>query len=334
MACADEATYMEVSQELEAMLGGGARSPAANYVLVVAQDMPAAAQQQQAQQSLSSAASKVAAAAAAGGASGLLGLLAVDAGSGDIAYGLGSVESSAAAAGASSADPNSSSGENSAGGGHRTAVMPLEAVLLSLTPSDIVLCEPVAAATEQMLKYYMAGASRHCRLERLQPQQWKQQRQGQSGSKVQSSSGQHAGSYLDAGLINDLVDFFSEGAEAAAAISAVAAAAAGSSRNPASTTPSAAADVDADSKQDASTADSLQFILSLPQPVLAAVAGGLAYLKPFGLSEVLRCTSSYRGLGVGGAMTLDGSALRQLEVLESGGLLCCPGLCLCLRLCM
>jgi hypothetical protein len=52
--------------------------------------------------------------------------------------------------------------------------------------------------------------------------------------------------------------------------------------------------------------------------VLAAVAGALAYLQPFGLSEVLRCTSSYRGLHVGGALRLDGSALRQLEVLESG----------------
>jgi hypothetical protein len=279
---------MEVSQELESMLGGSARSPAANYILVVAQDMQA--QQQQAL-------------AATGG---LLGLLAVDAGSGDIAYGLSTDSSAAAASGGSS----SGNGSNSP----QAVVMPLEAVLLSLTPSGIVLCEPVAAATEQMLKSYMAGASRRCRLERLQPQQWKRRQQGNKGrnSSAQQESGYSAGGYLDAALMSDLVDFFSEGSSADST-------AAGSSISVADMTAAARPGPGVTSLQEPSSAASLQFILSLPPPVLAALAGSLAYLKPFGLSEVLRCTSSYRGLSVGGAMTLDGSALRQLEVLESGG---------------
>lgn len=314
---ADEASYMEVSQELESMLGGSARSPAANYILVVAQDMHAQQQQTPAAAAAASKVGSAAATAAAAATGGLLGLLAVDAGSGDIAYGLSNTDSSTAAASAGTA------GSSSGGGGEginspQATVMPLEAVLLSLTPSDIVLCEPVAAATEQMLKSYMAGASRRCRMERLQPQQWKRQQQASNGhnSSAQQTSGSSAGGYLDAGLMNELVDFFTDASSADAT-------AAGTSRGVVGTaTPAAAAAGGGPvlaSVQEPSSAVSLQFILSLPQPVLAALAGSLAYLKPFGLSEVLRCTSSYRSLNVGGAMALDGSALRQLEVLESGG---------------
>jgi hypothetical protein len=288
---------MEVSQELESMLGGSARSPAASFILVVAQDMHL--QQQQVP--------------AANG--GLLGLVAVDAGSGDIAYGLSSTDSSKAAARAATADSSGGSSSGGDGGnGPQATVMPLEAVLLSLMPSDIVLCEPVAAATEQMLKSYMAGASRRCRLERLQPNQWKRPQQGNKSRSLgaQQEPGSSTGGYLDAALMSALVDFFSEGLSADTT-------AAGSSKGVLNTTAAAEAGPGVASLQESSSTASLQFILSLPQPVLAALAGSLAYLKPFGLSEVLRCTSSYRGLSVGGAMALDGSALRQLEVLESGG---------------
>ena len=303
---------MEASQGLEAMLGGTAASPAANYLLVVAQDMSRAATQQPpaaaaaAGNAGSTAAAAVAAAAAAGGS---LGLVAVDAGSGDIAYGLASTDSSTAAAAASSS--SSSSGQEG------SSVMSLESVLLSLSPSDIVLCEPVSAATQQVIKSYLAGASKSCRLERLQQQQPPSKGQGTGSSAQPPAAAAAAGGYLDAKLMNDLVDFFGggevgEGGAAAAELSG-----AGSGDH----TPAAAATAGCEGAAAVGVVTqqgSLQFILSLPQPVLSALAGCLAHLRPFGLCGVLACTSSYRPLAVAGVMNLEGPALRQLEVLEAG----------------
>jgi hypothetical protein len=295
---------MEVSQEMEAMLGSSAQAPAANYLLVVAEDM---LQQQQQQQAGSAGASSKSFAAAAAAAGGMLGLLAVDAGSGDIAYCLACTGSSLAAQAAASSSSSSSSSEAGC------SIMPLEAVLLSLAPADIVVTEPVSAATQQVLLNYMAGASRRCRLEKIQPQQ----QVGTHGRSQKSSSSAPqaaAGGYLDSALMSDLVDFFSgDTAEAADSGSSKAVAARSSS--------SKAVAAGAASSDGPGSAAGLAFILSLPQPVLSALAGALAYLKPFGLADVLRCSSSYRALRVGGALELDGSALRQLEVLESGGLM-------------
>jgi hypothetical protein len=212
--------------------------------------------------------------------------------------------------------------------------VPLEAVLLLLAPADIVVTEPVSASIQQMLLNYMAGASRRCRLEKIQPQQAHTHGRSQSaGSSAQQTAAAGAGGYLDSALMSDLVDFFSSDTPAAAGpgSSSKAVAAPGSSSSkavaapdsgskavaaPGSSSPAAAG---GDTSNEPGSAAALAFILSLPQAVLSALAGALAYLKPFGLADVLRCSSSYRALSVGGALQLDGSALRQLEVLESGG---------------
>jgi hypothetical protein len=296
---------METSQELDAMLAGSGASSSA-YILVVAE------QQQQ-----------PAAAAAAPGpgeseGSGVLGVLAVEAGSGDIAYALCS----------SSSSSSSSSSDG---------VMPLEAVLLSLAPVDVVVCAPVSAATERLLASYIAGATRRCRLERLQPQQWRleqQQRQQQQQQQHQqrgrgasrpggaaapadaggsTAAAGSSGRYLDAALLDKLTAFFGSSSSSAASGAGAASLPAGSAAAAAAGA-AAAAPAAADAQQD----QRLRCVLSLPQPVLCALAGALAYLTPFGLTGVLRCTSSYRALRVGGALALGANALTQLEVLQSG----------------
>jgi hypothetical protein len=225
-------------------------------------------------------------------------MVAVDAGSGDVAYSLCS----------------SSSTTSSGGGGGAAStdgsLMPLEAVLLSVCPADLVVCEPVSAATDRLLSHYLAGCSRRCRLERLQPEQWRQQQQQAAGrsSRGAATAAPAAGNYLDAGVLSKLTAFFSSGPSSSAAAAAAAGSAAGSS---------AAAAAAADSASDDAR---VRFVLSLPHPVLAALAGALTYLLPFGLSGVLQCTSSYRALrGVGGTLALDAAVLTQLEVLQSGG---------------
>eukprot|EP00775_Hariotina_reticulata_P004121 gene4121-4367_t len=59
--------------------------------------------------------------------------------------------------------------------------------------------------------------------------------------------------------------------------------------------------------------------MTLPDPVLTCLAGALTYLKPFGLSGVLRNTAGFRPLtGMGQEMLLDGNVLRQLEIMAAG----------------
>jgi hypothetical protein len=72
----------------------------------------------------------------------------------------------------------------------------------------------------------------------------------------------------------------------------------------------------------------LRHVLSLPHPVLVSLSGALTYLEQFGLAGVLRTCAAggFRSLhggingaaGAGACMALDGSALRQLEVLVAG----------------
>eukprot|EP00879_Flechtneria_rotunda_P007268 GHRR01007625.1.p1 GENE.GHRR01007625.1~~GHRR01007625.1.p1 ORF type:complete len:351 (+),score=177.96 GHRR01007625.1:1407-2459(+) len=284
----DEASAMEASYELEMLLGGSRAAAVANYMLVITEE-----QQQQQQQGRPlaepGAATGQAAAAvgAAGAESGLLGVLAVDVGSGDIAYGICTSITG-------TTNSRSTGGSSSSVG---SSSIPLEAVLLSLSPADLVVCEPVSATTNRLLNSYMAGtASRKCRMERLQ-----QQQQGAEASANDSS-----GSYLNAATAHLLTEFYS------------------SKCNTSSTTadpPTKRAEaVDgADSTADEDVSD-LHFILSLPQLVLVALAGAIQYLKPFGLTGVLRSTSGFRALGVGRDLVLDGNALRQLEVLQAGEL--------------
>jgi hypothetical protein len=298
---------MEASQELEAFLGHSSSSAAgANYMLVIAEDQP---QQQQQQGSAAAGAetgnSPTAAAAPAAG-SGLLGVLAVDVGSGDIAYGL-----------CSSMLGSSSSSSN---------VVPLAAVLLSLSPAELVVCEPASAATNRQLAAYMAGvAGRRCRLERLQQQQ--QQQQSEAGSSKEAAAAAAAGpsasnssnsSYLTVATLQTLSEFYSSSSSGSDAGGE--AGQAGQTGQPSGQTTAAA---DAGSQDpgsgSSSSSDDLNFILSLPHLVLVALAGALRHLQCYDLTGVLRCTSGFRSLGaVGSNMMLDGNALRQLEVLAAG----------------
>jgi hypothetical protein len=298
-----EASAMEASQELEAFLGqinssSSSSAAGANYMLIIAED-------NQQQQGLAAAADGQTTAAAAGG-SGLLGVLAVDVGSGDIAYGLCS-----SMLGSSS----SSSSSN---------VVPLEAVLLSLSPAELVVCEPVSAATNRQLAAYMAGvAGRRCRLERLQQQQ-QQQQQSEAGSSREAAAAaatqggsSSSSSYLSAATLHTLSEFYSSSSSSQSGSAgqtgqAGHAAAAGSSIDPSSN----------NNTTSSSSSDDLRFILSLPPLVLVALAGAVRHLTCYGLTGVLHCTSGFRSLGAAGFnMMLDGNALRQLEVLAAGGCL-------------
>jgi hypothetical protein len=296
---AGEASAMEASQELEGLLASSSSSSTgANYMLIIAED------QQQQQQEFATAGQTNSAAAAAAG-SGLLGVVAVDVGSGDIAYGVCS-----SMLGSSSSSSNSSSSSSS--------VVPLEAVLLSLSPAELVVCEPVSAATNRQLAAYMAGvAGRRCRLERLQ------QQQQQDGAGSSSSS-----SYLTAATLQKISEFYGGSSSSAAGYAArqtgqtaagqtgqTTAAAAGQSTDAGSDAAAAAASSDQHSSSD----NDLQFVLSLPPLVLVALAGAIIHLSSYGLTGVLRCTSGFRSLGaLGSNMLLDGNALRQLEVLAAG----------------
>jgi hypothetical protein len=281
---------MEASQELEVMLAqasSSSSSTGANYMLIIAEE-----QQQQQQQS---------AAAGNGQTTGLLGVLAVDVGSGDIAYGLCSSM-------LGSSNSSSSSGSDN--------VVPLEAVLLSLSPAELVVCEPVSAATNRQLAAYMAGvAGRRCRLER--PQQ--QQQQNDADSSREAAAGQAgSSSYLTAATLQKLSDFYGSGGGSSGGSSSYGGQTgqtgqSGQTGQPGQTTAVVAADQDPISED-------LRFILSLPHLVLVALAGAISHLSSYGLTGVLRCTSGFRSFGaVGSNMLLDGNALRQLEVLAAGG---------------
>lgn len=257
---------MEASQELESLLGAATAAPAAaNYLLVIAE---------QQQQPGGSNADPQQVRSGSSSSSGVLGVLAVDVGSGDIAYGLCSCSSS-----------RSSSGSNGSSNG--SGITPLEAVLLSVAPADIVIVEPVSTTINRLLSSYMAGSSRRCRIDCLQQQQ--------SGGSSSSSGGE---GYLDSANLKQLQEFYG-----------------GSTSDgvPESKTPAANA-----AAAGAGSSDDLQFILSLPHMVLLALCGALQYLRAFGLTSVLQCTSGFRALGVGRHMQLDGNALRQLQILSTG----------------
>jgi hypothetical protein len=313
---AGEASAMEASQELEAFLGHGNSSSAAgaSYMLIIAEDT------QQQQQGLAAAADgQATAAAAAGGGGGLLGVLAVDVGSGDIAYGLCS-----SMLGSSSSSSSSSSN-----------VVPLEAVLLSLSPAELVVCEPVSTATNRQLAAYMAGvAGRRCRLERLQQQQREagsSREAAAAAAAVGQGGSSSSSSYLSAATLQTLSEFYGSSGSNAPGSAGQSGQTVHSLTGQTSQTGHAAAA--ADGSQDpgsnnntssSSSSDDLRFILSLPPLVLVALAGAVRHLTCYGLTGVLRCTSGFRSLGaVGSNMMLDGNALRQLEVLAAGGLLTC-----------
>lgn len=265
---------MEASQELETLLAASGTAAAANYLLVLAEQLLLPGHE-----------GDTAAAAAEGPSadSTAVGVVAIDAGSGDIAYGLCSTSDST----------SSMYGFSSSSSSSECGVIPLDSVLLSLSPADIVVCGSVSSATDRLLRAYMAGvASRKCRLERLWQQDQQQQQQECSDS---------SGSYLDTSQLQQLVEFYSSSSVS------------DSSAGQAIKESSAAAESLAASNDD------VRFVMSLPNAVLTCLCGAVTYLKPFGLSGVLRNTAGFRPLtGMGQEMMLDGNVLRQLEILAAG----------------
>jgi hypothetical protein len=268
---------MEASQELETLLAATGTAAAANYLLVLAEQLLLPGHE-----------GGTAAAAAEGpSADGTaVGVVAIDAGSGDITYGLCSTSDS------SSSMYGFSSSSSECG------VIPLDSVLLSLSPADIVVCGSVSSATDRLLRAYMAGvASRKCRLERL----WQQDQQQQDQQQQQQECSDSSGSYLDTSQLQQLVEFYSSSSTS------------DSSAGQAIKESSAAAEALAASNDD------VRFVMSLPNAVLTCLCGAVTYLKPFGLSGVLRNTAGFRPLtGMGQEMMLDGNVLRQLEILAAG----------------
>lgn len=292
---------MEESQGLDALMP---RTAGGAYLMVVAEEQAPAQQQvvngssnQQGYNKPAGAGGEDGTATAAAAASGRAGdapshsvaIVAVDAASGDVVYGL------------------TSSGAVVQSG--------LEAALLSLAPAEVVALEPISHETARLLERFAGRGS-------------EQGGTGSSdarGGRVARLARVQGGSYLSNAALARLSEFYSAGDEghgdggggAEAAARATGSSAASRGARNAEGTPGGGGG-GRGGGDGAGSSSALDFVLSLPPLVLQALSAAVEYLEQFSLACVLHDTANFRPLSGAEGLQLSSNALQQLELLSTG----------------
>jgi hypothetical protein len=205
----------------------------------------------------------------------------------------------------------------------------LEAALLSLAPSEVVALEPLGHDTARLLERFAGrgpGAAGG----------------GGSGGGGGGGTGQcgrvsrlvrlPGGAYLSNAALARLSEFYApsgdggggsgsdDGGSGADGVRGGGEGNSGPGAEPTGTTTAAAAVADGGgggSGGGVGGGGALDFVLSLPPLVLQALSAAVEYLQGFGLAGVLRETSGFRPLAGAQGLVLSSNALRQLELLAT-----------------
>ncbi|KAI8469096.1 MAG: muts domain V-domain-containing protein [Monoraphidium minutum] len=204
-----------------------------------------------------------------------VGVVAVDAASGDVVWGL------------------TSSGLVQSG---------LEAALLSLAPSEVIALEPLSADTARLLDRFAGQAP-----------QGGGGGSGGGGVRVSRLVRLPGAGYLRGAAASRLVDFY--GAEGEGGDGQGTPGGEGGEGGAGAAPEAAPSGV---GRGAAAPPGALEFVLSLPPPVLAALAAAEEYLGQFGLAGALLDTGSFRPLASAQGLALSSNALQQLELLRTG----------------
>jgi hypothetical protein len=235
-----------------------------------------------------------------GGGGGLaVGVVAVDAASGDVVYGV-----------------------TSGGGAPQSG---LEAALLALAPAEVVALDPLSADTARLLERFAGPAARNGG------------GGGDGSAKAAAGEGEGGGSggrarrgrFASGGggggpgpRVARLVRQAGPGyldAAAAAALSDLYAPPGGNGSAGAAGGGGGGASGGGGDQAGGGGGDALGFVMALPPLVLRALAGAVSYLAQFGLAGALGDVGSFRPLAAARGLVLSSNALQQLELLTTGG---------------